>query len=249
MPESIHSSNEQAFTEFCQQDNFGCRILSSYRYDPNDITNTVMITVQDGTIQNAFSLKGGSAVVCGSESAEETLQALRFLGCRDIFASRKFFEDAALSFDSEGFCACLNSAVPPMATETVTAETLRELYPVIQDMLPAYDRNMTGNWYVELSHKLRHNTCHAEAVRVNNRLVSAALTAAESETAAVIGMVSTLPGFRGNGFAGTVCLSLAHSLLSDGKKVYICCEKDLLPFYEKLGWRCCGEWQQLRIKN
>lgn len=245
MLEAVGADNAAALARFCERDNFGCRVLSASLDAPDDPTRLVMLTRRHGEVDATFSLRGGSAVVCGWENADEVARALRFFGCQTVFAPRAFADAARLPIRQSGVCARLTECRPPAEGEPVewiTAETLREIYPLLRHALPAEDDRPFGNWYVELSHLLRHGRRRAAVIRRDGVPVSLAMTAAQTDTAAVIGPVFTLPAYRGNGYAHRLCRALGDGSAEEGKTVFLCCETHLLPFYEKAGWTACGEW-------
>ncbi|MBQ6163772.1 MAG: GNAT family N-acetyltransferase [Clostridia bacterium] len=239
MVEAVGGGNLARFRTICETDNFGCRILSAYTAFGGDPTLTTMVS--DGGA--ALSLKGGSAVVCGNDDPELT-ECLAFLGCREIFAPANIAFPAGFEI-STGPVALLTGVRETDfdRAEKIDAENLREIYPVIVSDLPGIASQPFDAWYVELSHRLRHANARIYAVREHGRIVSVAMTAAESDSAAVIGFVRTLREYRGRGCASGLCGVLGNELLGEKKKVYISCNADTLPFYEKLGYRYVYGWK------
>ena len=239
MVEAVGGGNFARFERICEADNFGCRILSAYTAFGNDPALTTMVS--DGGA--ALSLKGGSAVVSGEDDQELT-DCLSFLACREIFAPVNITIPAGFEI-STGPVALLTDARDTDfgRAERIDAEQLREIWPVIVSDLPEIASQPFDAWYVELSHRLRHANARICAVREHGEVVSVAMTAAESTNAAVIGFVRTLREYRGRGYASGLCRVLGNELLGEKKKVYISCNADTLPFYEKLGYRYVDDWK------
>ncbi|MBP3382275.1 MAG: GNAT family N-acetyltransferase [Clostridia bacterium] len=82
----------------------------------------------------------------------------------------------------------------------VTEQTPRQIYPLLKavfgDTMPAFD-----DWYVDVSHRLRHNNCTVAGVSLENEPVSTAMTVAQSADAIVIGAVATSQKARKRGYA------------------------------------------------
>ena len=63
------------------------------------------------------------------------------------------------------------------------------------------------------------------------------MTAAETETAAVLSGIATDPDVRGKGFGKRVMLSLANTLQAEGKAVYVIALNDeAVAFYRHIGF-------------
>ena len=74
----------------------------------------------------------------------------------------------------------------PATDEGAAAPAAREAYPLLQavfgDTLPPFE-----DWYVDVSHRLRHGCCRMAGVYEADTLAAVAMTTAECDTAALIG--------------------------------------------------------------
>lgn len=134
-----------------------------------------------------------------------------------------------------------------IATESVKTPTPREIYPVLstvfKDTLQPFD-----GWYVDVSHRLRHEICHVAGVYDADTLVSTAMTVAESENAVVIGSVATLPNYRKRGYAAQCIYALIHNCKP--KTIFIQPKNDAAKgLYEKLGFEICGKIGILEMRD
>ena len=125
-----------------------------------------------------------------------------------------------------------------------SAESLspRDVYLLLSDVfggsLPPFDV-----WYADVSHRLRHGVCRIAGVRERGKVVSCAMTVAETETAFMIGAVATHPDVRGRGYASAVVRSLVASGQAAGKRVLISPKNEAArALYERLGFAACGTW-------
>lgn len=86
--------------------------------------------------------------------------------------------------------------------------------------------------------------------RQEDRLVSAALTNAETRELAMIGGVYTPPLWRGRGFSQAVCSALCADLLAAGKRPVLYWENETArKIYEKLGFRRRGVWRSVWLQR
>lgn len=136
---------------------------------------------------------------------------------------------------------------PVMRCETVLNETgrttvpsLRKLYELLHqtfETFPPFD-----SWYVDISHRARHDCCHICAVELDDKPISSAMTVAEWGVGAVIGSVATDSGYRGHGYASLCVTELASFLQQQQKAVFICPKNETAQrLYERLGFSVCGE--------
>ena len=237
------SENRDAFFSFCQRDNFGCRILSDFRLYENDPASHFLFSGNA-----ALSVRGDWAILCG-QADKEIVQLLSFLRCPRVFCAENAYpEDAFARLDRRGIVGVLREAPSGNGkTESINAENLRDIYSCFQYNLAPEDRDPFGDWYVELSHRLRHDFCHIRAIRREGKIVSLALTAAESDTQAVLGSVRTLPDWQRQGFANSTVRALSRELIAAGKTCYLCAIDEIFPIYQKIGYQKYTIWWELTI--
>lgn len=255
MLEAVTAETASALSAFCEKDNFGVRVFSSYLDAPSDASHILLTQREKEEIQAAFSLIGAQAVVCGKGNIPEILSALKFFGCQGIFSSLEFAELSLLPISESGLVLRYSGKNKKISLpfsnqekmEFLTAENLREALPLLREILPKLNEDPFGKAYVELSHRLRHGRCRGVLLRRKETFLSFAMTSAETETSAVIGPVYTLPRFRNRGYAGFLTRNLSEILKNEKKTCFLCCEPSLLSFYEKIGWEKHGEWAILCI--
>ncbi len=116
--------------------------------------------------------------------------------------------------------------------------SIRELYSFLTSVfaeMPPFDE-----WYVDVSHRVRHGCCRICAVKNDDMIVASAMTVAEWDEGAVIGAVATHPEHRRRGLAARCVTDLTAMLQKEGKTVYICPKNDgAQRLYERLGFVCC----------
>lgn len=116
-------------------------------------------------------------------------------------------------------------------------------FPKLMDIFNLDDYNDTDfeNWYVDASHRIRHNCAKATALRVNGEIVSSAILSSIYKDDAILTAVRTAPEFRGLGYGST----LVSEMICDVKgKVYLMREAGRNEhFYKRLGFINNGKWR------
>lgn len=121
---------------------------------------------------------------------------------------------------------------------------LRDLYRLLSDVFD--DMTPFDGWYVDVSHRVRHGCCHIAIASEDTRMVSAAMTVAETETAALIGGVATLPDYRRRGAASRCIRDLIAALPQ--KELFIApSDDDAARLYKTFGFVPWGTWAELSL--
>lgn len=109
-----------------------------------------------------------------------------------------------------------------------------------------FDSMVTLNaWYPDVSHRIRHDCAKIATILDNNKVISTAMTVAETDTAAVLGQVATNSEYRSRGYAKT-CINSLISRCKD-KSLYILPMNDYAhSLYLKMGFVPDGEWAELQ---
>ena len=120
--------------------------------------------------------------------------------------------------------------------------SLRELYAFHAEIFE--EMAQFDGWYVDVSHRVRHGCCHITTALHEERLIGSAMTVAETETAALIGGVATLPEYREQGVA-TRCITDLLAALPQ-TQIYIApSDEKAASLYRRLGFVPCGTWAEL----
>lgn len=119
-------------------------------------------------------------------------------------------------------------------------------YPKLMDLfdLESYDKWDFNAWYVDLSHRIRHNTAKAYALKINDELVASGVFSSIYNNSAILSSVLTQPPFRGLGYGSALVSKMIGDIRGD---VYIMREKDKNEsFYNKLGFENIGIWRMYK---
>lgn len=100
-------------------------------------------------------------------------------------------------------------------------------------------------WLSDFTYKKNRGYARLKAVEKEGRLISFAMTSAETEKSAIISGVFTDKNYRNRGFGEAALMSLVKSLTADNKTVYIMtAEEKMTSYYEKRGLKKIGLWSE-----
>lgn len=142
-----------------------------------------------------------------------------------------------------GYTMEFTGELPQSISESVCiAPHLPAVYELLRDHFPSV--SPFNSWYPDVSHRLRHGNSHISVILDDEKVISTAMTVAETDNAAVLGQVATHPDFRRRGMAATCVKSTVCQC--KGKKLYILPVDDIaLKLYEKLGFKIVDGWAEL----
>lgn len=101
-------------------------------------------------------------------------------------------------------------------------------------------------FYMDLSHRIRHNTALAAGIRQAGTLVSCAICIAHTADRAIISAVAVKPEQRRQGLGHAVLLSLLSQL--EQEKIYIFrAHNENENFYRSYGFTSIGQFAELTV--
>ena len=114
---------------------------------------------------------------------------------------------------------------PVCCSEVVTDPPLDEVFGILASSFEIdYE-----HWYVDMSHRIRHNVAKAR-----KHDGSALIVQYDINGEALLSQIATLPEQRGRGSASRLISSACAEL--SPSDVYVICEDKLLPFYSRIGF-------------
>ena len=139
--------------------------------------------------------------------------------------------------EKQAFVFCGGEAVP----NAQTPDDLKDVYALIVQEIPGSfspEKQAYLAFLSDFNFRKNRDAARAAVIRQTNTLCACALTAAETPAAAVLSGVASDPRFRGKGYGKQVVLSLANTLQSEGKTVYVIALNDsAASFYQKIGFQ------------
>ncbi len=173
------------------------------------------------TTDNALLMHYNSSVtVCGSVD-EEVIGFIHMLKPATIETQEPVPLDGYIQREMAVLSGCITNA--PMcipANENV--------YRAAEIIAQVFGEDFSAV-YTDLSHRVRHGVTDVYT-ESRGALAADRLT----DTIVYVSAVATLPEYRRQGVAAGLMSALV------GKQVMLCCERELIPFYERMGFSVTG---------
>lgn len=239
-------------TSISIDDPFACRIISQYNSYDSSLAFVDYWTVIDdttGNITGAISRCGTNFIlfITTDTDINEVSSFMRIAGASSVICNGDYELDL---FGSK----CVKGVILKKST---TFEMLdNTIYVYTPDIESAYDlivkcadKNFVppefDDFYVDVNHKLRHNTMRMCGISADNKLAAVAMTVAESANDAVLGAVACHPDYRKQGYGSSVVKYITNLLILENKTVYLHRAKNAnQSFYNNLGFEESGMWKE-----
>lgn len=182
------------------------------------------------TAENLFAAQlNGDFVICdcGKTDIEELAEFLCFSGFAGVFCSDKLGRELSEKLSLEAKIINLMRFGGEISGEIPETLSVSEAYSVIKTGF-CFDFEP---WYLDMSHRVRHGIS-----RFYGLCGSALAVQYSINGEALLSQVSTLPEKRGNGCASRLLSAVCGELRDFA--VYVLCENELVPFYQKNGFYC-----------
>lgn len=135
--------------------------------------------------------------------------------------------------------SCKKVEFPMKYTQIDRFPKLMELYNFVD-----YDTLDFEAWYVDISHRIRHDCARAYTLNINGEIISSGIFSSIYNGDVILSAVRTSPEFRHLGYAS----QLISEMMSDiTGRVYLMREQSLNEsFYKKLGFENIGNWRMYK---
>lgn len=142
----------------------------------------------------------------------------------------------------EGIVMSCSSKKENIANEKIYIDE----YPKLMDLynFVDYDAVDFKSWYVDISHRVRHNTAKAYTLNIDDNIISSGILSSIYDDNAVLTAVRTSFEFRNMGYGSY----LINHICCDVKgKVFLMRDMNLNEmFYTKLGFNNVGKWRMYK---
>ena len=179
----------------------------------------------------------GAVTVCASENAdrEEIEEFLAVLGSSECMTNYEKGRKNVMRLEKGGDCI----ALPVTNCNCIENSNYKAFYGIISECHDDYDAARFEDWYVDMSHRVRHGTADIFLLACGdtaetNTFVSAAAALSVTPHCVFLSAISTLPQYRGKHFAHTLIKFICDKYAD--KTIYLLCDDDKVPFYEKAGF-------------
>lgn len=244
----LPEQKDDRFTSFCKRDVFGTRISACMTVYGTDYPFALFyLQVNGDMITAALSIIDAAMTLCCAENAdfEELSQFIKAVGFDSLLCDATLCSRLGLEPEKTGFIVEYGEINKELDNHGVFFADGVELSDVY-DILHRSDFDGLGNrsrWLSDVSFRVNRRAATAAAAQEDGKLAACAMVLFETQSAALIGAVATLPEYRGKGYAGALVTSLAREKKAASKRVELLCAKnDIVYFYQKLGFEITGEW-------
>lgn len=242
---------------FCQGDPFGCKIASlaqAYGLD-TPFAGFWIQTDPKGTVTAVLSKLEGTAVLCAQDCADTTelREFLSMTGAEISLYCPEKLTIPKVQNKKTGWVMKLIVSTDPRKENVFRHSFLMEDNPSLQQVhsllcscaKEGFRPPPFAPFYVDMSHRIRHQAARCVGVWEEGRLISCACTVAETNCCAVLGAVATHPDRQGNGLGRAVVSTLTAQLKEEGKEVFLFRGlKENQQFYERLGFINVCRWEE-----
>ncbi len=230
---------------FCRRDPFGTRI-AAYHMAYGESMRSIMFWIQfDGdTPVAAVCLADGAVTVCADNNADfaELNEFLSCVGYSSIQCEKSVMERLGFSLFTTG---CVVRFVGQKCTDTDAIIGNSEDYKSVYNILHICNFDGIDNyseWLADISHRCRRGTALIRTASMSGKSVACVSALFITEDSVLLGAVGTLPEYRKQGISPVLVGGLAKEMQESGKRVYLFCKHELIPFYNKVGFEKDGEW-------
>lgn len=164
-----------------------------------------------------------SAVICG-EADDEIFQLCGISGITDLLISHGGSPDSILyilQYAGGGSCGDLKTDTP-----------YEKVYDILKD---GFGIDFDG-WYTDTCHNVRHGI--SEIYTLED--IATATKMFSIDGIALISLVAVKNEYKGKNYGRRIVEAVAERL-SPENRVFVICEKELVPFYEKCGFEKTAE--------
>ncbi|MDP4120763.1 MAG: GNAT family N-acetyltransferase [Bacillota bacterium] len=236
--------------EFCKDSPFGCRIFGinkSYGDYPkisefwkvfDDNHNLIGVI---GRIDSQIILH-----IRESVNLKEVSEFIQMISAKAILCDGNISLTLPNFKTNSGVVMKFENSYKNVSNTVINNPPARTVYKLLKScksdtfFVPEFE-----DFYLDYSHKMRHECVRSTGIYNENELVAFAMTAAESYDSAVVAAVCVHPEFRNKGFGSQVVSTLVNELTIENKYIYIFRSKnENEDFYKKLGFCETGMWSE-----
>ncbi len=234
--------NENEFNDWKIRDLFTVRILSFLKsYGTGYQFASFYKQIDDNGVITAILSKLDHDVTLAVADDFDEAELIRFFcisGYSTILSGDSF--EKGTKYDEGAIMSCSSKS------ESSIQGIAIDEYPKLMDLynFVDYEGQDFKAWYVDISHRIRHNTAKAYTLNVNDSIISSGILSSIYEDNAVLTAVRTAVDFRKMGYGGY----LVKYICSDVKgTVYIMRDMNQNEsFYSNLGFKNTGKWRMYK---
>lgn len=227
-------------------DPFAIRIKSLYGAYGADCGFIFFYILEQEAKTKAVLCRMGSKVTASAIDefdTDELYEFCRFFGCELETAKKQDNIYRDINRNEHGIIICFDGT---RKSEIGNEISIREAYDLLTDAdSPAIDMPPFDDFYVDMSHRIRHGRGKIYGKRNGNTALAAAVISDITDEASVLSGITVKKEYRGHGLGQSLMLYTLSQENAANRKVYLLCKEDTLGFYEKCGGKICGFFERL----
>lgn len=233
----------QRIKEFCSKYPLGVHtVCKTEAYGLERDFFGVWYCESENLINAVVSRFDGSVTICADESAdyEEIFSFVSLNGYDSVCAEKSIIQKCGFNLTSEKTLFRFAGADGFSDDEIKSTHNMKSVYELISEAIPnsfPKGKNAYLSFLSDFTFRQSRDLARVKAVSCGETLLSCALTAAESENAALISGVACSGLQRRKGLGRRTVLTLANELKRENKEVYVIALNDSAKaFYKKIGF-------------
>lgn len=187
----------------------------------------------------------GDIIICADDTAdfEEIGTFITAYGYKSICGKKEILIKCGFELSDEKTMFSYTGKTCEAFARVQSGADMKKVYELISLSIPgsfSSKKEAYLSFLSDFTYRERRSLARVKAVCENEKVLSCALTAAESEASALISGVASDKNIRGKGYGKKTVLSLANELSLENKKVYVVAlNNSAKEFYKKIGFTEC----------
>ncbi|MGX8711615.1 MAG: GNAT family N-acetyltransferase [bacterium] len=226
---------------------FGCQILSTAQaYGLNEPFAQFWVQEETGTL--LCKLDDTVILDAGEADFEELADFIRMTGAERLLCASAAAGKIGFPATKRGQIMMYDNASPVQPRFLFeTNPSLRDIHALLSACASeSFTPPEFEPFYMDMSHRIRHDTAVTAGIRQGDRLVSCAICSTRTEQTAVLSAVCVDPEHRRRGL-GHETLSALISQLPDRRIFILRAQDENEGFYRSYGFSECGEFSEMKI--
>ncbi len=217
-------------------------IFTDGSFSQNDLDGAFLQKSEDNEIQAVFSLKNTcvTLILIDDSAIEELEKFCSFCGVTEILSDKPLTKLSVTQkeldlFEFNGEFECENNCLS-INSKSAMCE-YQNVYNIVFE-----EGNNFENWFPEFSKKINSFNAFATYLKVDEKVVSTAISPAVYNESAIVAGVYTLKEYRNKGFASCCIKCLLNEFNENNiSKIYLWCEDKNIAFYSNLNFENIGK--------
>ncbi len=252
----LSKDNVCDFLSFKKECPFRCKIVSLFNlYFNIEMFSGFWIQYDENNrVTSIISKFYVTLIICADNNAdfEELKIFMKYIGAEQILCGKNVASYFNNKFKSHGYIMKYNNSIIESSRLEFEVKSITEIKPIYDFLSSEQDSGFSNvdfeSFYVDMSHRIRHNGSRIKGIYVSGKLIACACTMYETSNCAIIGAVLVKSEYRNMGYGSNIIKSFIEILLRENKKIYIFREENKNEeFYNKIGFKNYDKWFEFNI--